>query len=231
MPDLSMHLTSPDLLQDCCFHPCIRLSPWTTSKTLSFVPPDGQFVLMEYRLAKPTSATVLPLRVKPRVTVGSAGGSFQFVISSTQAFNRPLEHVKLKFELGKNAGHVQATLTGGRPASSATTSFRNNNNTDSQRDAEPNTGRWEFVEGGTLAWYCAKMSAGDTPVVLQGTWESSVQPCPRPSCAANASFEAPLCNVSGIQVSSLKVVGAQDGGQVYKGVRGMLSSKSIDFRW
>lgn len=230
MPDLSMHLTSPDLLQDCCFHPCIRLSPWTTSKVLSFVPPDGHFVLMEYRLAKPTSSTVLPLRVKPRVTVGSAGGSFQFVISSTQASTRPLEKVKLKFDLGKNAGHVQATLTGGR---AKTTPVFSPHERASQRDtAEPNnTGRWEFVEDGTLAWYCSKLSVADTPVVLEGTWESSVQPCPRPSAAVHASFEAPLCNVSGIQVSSLKVVGAQDGGQVYKGVRGMLSSRSIDFRW
>lgn len=227
-----MVLTSPDLLQDCCFHPCVRLARWAQSKVLSFVPPDGRFTLMEYRLAKPTSATVVPLKVKPSITVGSMGGSFQLHITSMQPSDRPLENVRLSFDLGKHAGNIQATLTGGRPNFSSKSS-RDPLASLKTPELESSTGRWEFLpEKGTLIWQSPRLSSAEAPVLLQGTWQSSLSPCPRPSMAISASFQAPLTNVSGIQVSSLKIAsGAGEGATPFKGVRPMMSSKSVDFRW
>ena len=79
MPDISMSLSGSAALDDVAFHPCVRLSRWQAAKQLSFIPPEGRFTLMTYRLGPPTRphpAAALPLSLKPVVTVGEAGGSF-----------------------------------------------------------------------------------------------------------------------------------------------------------
>ena len=37
-------------MEDVNFHQCVRLSKFETDKTISFIPPDGSFELMTYRL-------------------------------------------------------------------------------------------------------------------------------------------------------------------------------------
>ena len=37
-------------LEDVKFHQCVRLSRFETDRTISFIPPDGEFDLMSYRL-------------------------------------------------------------------------------------------------------------------------------------------------------------------------------------
>lgn len=37
-------------LEDVRFHQCVRLSRFENDRTISFVPPDGEFELMSYRL-------------------------------------------------------------------------------------------------------------------------------------------------------------------------------------
>ena len=167
MPDLLVSLSQPDLLQDCCFHPCVRLAKWTNSKALSFVPPDGRFVLMEYRLATPTSPTVMPLSIQPiHVTTGEQGGTFSFTVQSrTQPFDRPLENVTLTFLLGKSAMNVQASISGGRSASGRTSP--------NGEAGQLTGGRWEFEPAsGLLIWRIARLSIDEAPATLSGTWTS-----------------------------------------------------------
>jgi len=38
-------------MEDIRFHQCVRLSQFENDRTISFIPPDGDFTLMEYRLA------------------------------------------------------------------------------------------------------------------------------------------------------------------------------------
>mmetsp|Transcript_4235 Transcript_4235/g.14729 ORF Transcript_4235/g.14729 Transcript_4235/m.14729 type:complete len:445 (-) Transcript_4235:103-1437(-) len=49
-------------LDDVTFHQCVNLSRFSTDKTVSFVPPDGEFELMRYRV---TDGLTLPFRVLP----------------------------------------------------------------------------------------------------------------------------------------------------------------------
>lgn len=35
-------------LDDCRFHQCVRLDEFDSSRTISFIPPDGEFELMRY---------------------------------------------------------------------------------------------------------------------------------------------------------------------------------------
>ena len=68
-PDLTLSFTNPSILNDVRFHPCVRFRPWESHQILSFVPPDGQFKLMSYRVRKLKST---PIYVKPQLT--SDGG-------------------------------------------------------------------------------------------------------------------------------------------------------------
>ncbi|BGP22841.1 AP-2 complex subunit mu-1 [Rhodotorula toruloides] len=51
-------------LDDCQFHQCVKLGKFDSDRTISFIPPDGEFELMRYRA---TSNINLPIRVQPIV--------------------------------------------------------------------------------------------------------------------------------------------------------------------
>ncbi|KAJ3062477.1 hypothetical protein HK102_008750, partial [Quaeritorhiza haematococci] len=51
-------------LDDCQFHQCVKLSNFESSRTINFIPPDGEFELMKYRT---TENINLPFRVHPFV--------------------------------------------------------------------------------------------------------------------------------------------------------------------
>lgn len=45
-------------LEDVKFHQCVRLSRFENDRTISFIPPDGEFELMSYRLNTHVSVLV-----------------------------------------------------------------------------------------------------------------------------------------------------------------------------
>ena len=49
-------------LEDVKFHQCVRLSRFENDRTISFIPPDGEFELMSYRSAKGTRRSIKRLR-------------------------------------------------------------------------------------------------------------------------------------------------------------------------
>jgi len=53
-------------LDDLTFHQCVNLSRFQTDRCVSFVPPDGEFELMRYRISE---AVQLPFKVLPIITV------------------------------------------------------------------------------------------------------------------------------------------------------------------
>lgn len=42
-------------LDDCRFHQCVRLNDFDATRTISFIPPDGEFELMRYVFCMQTS--------------------------------------------------------------------------------------------------------------------------------------------------------------------------------
>jgi AP-4 complex subunit mu-1 len=50
------------VLDDCNFHECVKTADFATGRTLNFVPPDGEFVVMNYRI---TSDFKPPFRIFP----------------------------------------------------------------------------------------------------------------------------------------------------------------------
>jgi len=51
-------------IDDCTFHQCVKLSKFESERSISFIPPDGEYELMRYRTTKDIS---LPFRVIPLV--------------------------------------------------------------------------------------------------------------------------------------------------------------------
>ena len=48
-PDLTMVFENPQVMEDVSLHHCVRYFRWMHQKTVSFVPPDGVFQLIQYR--------------------------------------------------------------------------------------------------------------------------------------------------------------------------------------
>jgi len=51
-------------IDDCTFHQCVRLGKFDSDRTISFIPPDGEFTLMKYRT---TENIEIPFTVTPIV--------------------------------------------------------------------------------------------------------------------------------------------------------------------
>ncbi len=54
-------------LDDCTFHRCVRLGKFDADRTITFIPPDGEFELMSYRV---TNNIDLPFRIISSVQEG-----------------------------------------------------------------------------------------------------------------------------------------------------------------
>ncbi|KAF5376564.1 hypothetical protein D9757_008270 [Collybiopsis confluens] len=68
-------------LDDCQFHQCVRLNDFDADRSISFIPPDGEFELMRYRAA---SNIKLPIKVMPTVTeVGTTKVSYDLTLKTT----------------------------------------------------------------------------------------------------------------------------------------------------
>jgi AP-3 complex subunit mu len=50
VPDLALSFINPEVIDDCSFHPCVRYNRFERDQVVSFVPPDGAFELMRYRV-------------------------------------------------------------------------------------------------------------------------------------------------------------------------------------
>jgi AP-3 complex subunit mu len=110
MPDLSLLFYNPRVLEDVAFHPCIRYSRWDQSKVLSFVPPDGAFKLMEYRV---TSGLEIPLSVKPQVSWTNGGGRVHITVSAKMSVKHAVGDVQLTIPFSKLVSSTNLTATAG----------------------------------------------------------------------------------------------------------------------
>eukprot|EP01031_Cornospumella_fuschlensis_P038012 gene38012-46184_t len=96
LPDLTLTFNYPQLVRNCALHPCVRLGRFEKEGVLSFVPPDGAFTLMRYRLARPAAALLLPLSCQPSLRVqlnnkhsGSNGSGGEALVTVLLAMRSP----------------------------------------------------------------------------------------------------------------------------------------------
>lgn len=71
-------------MEDVKFHQCVRLSRFENDRTISFIPPDGEFELMSYRL----STQVKPLIWAEAIIERHEGSRIEFMVKVKAQFKR-----------------------------------------------------------------------------------------------------------------------------------------------
>jgi len=111
MPDLTLIFNNPRIMDDASFHPCVRLNKWEQSRVISFIPPDGQFELMKYRVL---GQIQLPIFCKPQITYSETGGKVTVMVGQ-KPISKTVEGIIITIPFPKsvqtcnltaNVGHV-----------------------------------------------------------------------------------------------------------------------------
>ncbi|KAL7625907.1 AP-1 adaptor complex mu subunit Apm1 [Parahypoxylon ruwenzoriense] len=71
-------------MEDVKFHQCVRLSRFENDRTISFIPPDGEFELMSYRL----NTQVKPLIWVECVVESHSGSRIEYMLKAKAQFKR-----------------------------------------------------------------------------------------------------------------------------------------------
>ncbi|KAL6619323.1 hypothetical protein ACP70R_034462 [Stipagrostis hirtigluma subsp. patula] len=96
VPELTMSFANPTIINDFTFHPCVRFRPWESNQILSFVPPDGQFKLMSYRVKKLKKT---PIYVKPQLTSDSGNCRVNVMVGIRNDPGKPIDSITVQFQL------------------------------------------------------------------------------------------------------------------------------------
>ncbi|KAK7337672.1 hypothetical protein VNO77_18257 [Canavalia gladiata] len=96
LPDLTLSFANPSILDDVRFHPCVRFRPWESHQILSFVPPDGQFKLMSYRVRKLRNT---PIYVKPQLTSDGGTCRVSVLVGIRNDPGKTIDSVTVQFHL------------------------------------------------------------------------------------------------------------------------------------
>ncbi|KAF8165113.1 Mu homology domain-containing protein [Crassisporium funariophilum] len=240
-PDLLLTFTSPQILSDCAFHPCVRLQRWTRDKTFSFVPPDGKFILAEYRyspnnsassvarLAAPSAPAAslgkdnvpIPFVVKITFDIQDSSASFDITLTS-RLTTRPLENVNVELNLGEGALGIKciaARGTGGLGrggVGALDMGLGGNAGASWAFDSKKRVLKWEIASVPPSSSWNLRGSFSTPPVA------------PRPSHALQVRFEIQSHTFSTLKVEQLQITG--EAYKPYKGVRGR-STGYVEWRW
>ncbi|KAI3890601.1 hypothetical protein MKX03_010678 [Papaver bracteatum] len=96
LPDLTISFTNPSVLNDVRFHPCVRFRPWESNQILSFVPPDGLFKLMSYRIKKLNNT---PIYVKPQLTSDAGTCRLSVLVGIRNNPGKTIDNITVQFQL------------------------------------------------------------------------------------------------------------------------------------
>ncbi|CAG8569218.1 10887_t:CDS:2, partial [Paraglomus brasilianum] len=167
-------------MEDVKFHQCVRLSRFENDRTISFIPPDGEFELMSYRLNT---------QVKPLIWVEAA------VESHTGSRLEYMIKAKAQFKRRSTANNVEINVP--VPDDAAAPKFR------------CSVGSVQYApEKSCLVWKIKQFQGGKEFIMRAHFSLPSVQSSEdqetKPPIAVK--FEIPYFTVSGIQVRYLKIV-------------------------
>jgi AP-2 complex subunit mu-1 len=99
-------------LDDCQFHQCVKLGKFDTDRTISFIPPDGEFELMRYRT---TENINLPFKVQPVINEVSKT-RVEYKVSVRSLFNAKIlgQNVVLKIPTPTNTANTKIVVSAGK---------------------------------------------------------------------------------------------------------------------
>jgi len=231
VPDLLLTFADPELIDDCSFHPCVRYGRYEMDKVVSFVPPDGNFELMKYRVRNAAAKMFSPpLQCTPQLSYGNAtsgasngaavGGSGDAPLSGRiSVIVSACSISSLVFPSTRQKGSAvieEVSVTIPFPKVVRTTKL------------SANIGNVLYDEAGRVAkWTIGKLNEKMRPqltgtMVLDGTGRPEENP------PLSVEWKIPLASVSGLSVSGLSMSG--ENYKPYKGVRNIAKSGRFQVR-
>jgi AP-3 complex subunit mu len=110
-PICKLILASNSRWEDVTLHRCVELES-TDTKTIPFVPPDGLFCLLKYRITATQSN--IPLFIVPKFQWARGGVSFDLTVRPDGALPKGFEGLDLRFELPEGVHQPALTLSEGQ---------------------------------------------------------------------------------------------------------------------
>ncbi|GAA5884213.1 hypothetical protein JCM16303_002411 [Sporobolomyces ruberrimus] len=99
-------------LDDCQFHQCVKLGKFDSDRTISFIPPDGEFELMRYRS---TTNINLPFKVQPIVEeIGKSRVEYTVHVKANFQPKLSANNVVIKIPTPLNTANVDCKVTLGK---------------------------------------------------------------------------------------------------------------------
>jgi len=99
-------------IDDVTFHRCVSLAQFDHDRTVSFVPPDGEFTLMKYRI---TNNILLPFTVSPSIIVrGRSRIEYEITIKGNFDPNLVAANVRMLIPTPPNTASGSAKVSTGR---------------------------------------------------------------------------------------------------------------------
>lgn len=169
-------------LEDVQFHQCVRLVQFMSDRTISFIPPDGDFVLMTYRL---------PTKIKPLIHVESN------IVEPTSTTTRLRYSIKAKTNFRSRSVATNVEIHIPVPQDADTPAFH------------VSMGCVKYLPDKNLMVWCIKHFPGQKEHILSANFgfPSTLQKLPSTmKKPINVLFEIPYFTVSCLTVRYLKIV-------------------------
>jgi AP-2 complex subunit mu-1 len=98
-------------IDDIKFHQCVRLGRFDRDRSITFIPPDGMFELMTYRISENIN---LPFKVVPVVQEYPENNTIEYSVKIKAIFERSnfASNVVTKIPVPKNTGTVKIYSAG-----------------------------------------------------------------------------------------------------------------------
>jgi AP-4 complex subunit mu-1 len=191
------------VIDDINFNDCVNLTEFEQARTLSFVPPDGEFVVLNYRM---TGEFRTPFRIFPSVEETEPKKiEITVLIRAEMPGNHFATSVTVEIPLPRCTAAASCTLLSPGQASA------------------------EFVQReGKILWTVKKFQGGTEQtmrarVTLHQACTTMIR---REIGPINMNFEIPMYNVSNLNVRYLRIAEAMPGYTPYRWVRYVTQSNS-----
>jgi len=190
-------------LEDCQFHQCVQLGKFETDRTISFVPPDGEFELMRYRSVENVN---LPFKVHAIVReVGTTKVEYSIAVKANYGSKLFATNVVIRIPTPLNTANITERTTQGK----------------AKYEPENNCIVWKIARFVGGSEFVLSAEAHLTSMTNQKAWS-------RPPLSMN--FSLLMFTSSGLLVRYLKVFEKSNYSSV-KWVRYMTKAGSYEIRF
>jgi AP-4 complex subunit mu-1 len=192
------------VLDDCNFHECVHLDEFENSRTLHFIPPDGEFVVLNYRITADYRA---PFRVYPTLEeTGPYKLELSCLIRADMPDSNHATNVQVRIPVPRNTTNIALEIPSEIPGCAA---------------------EYSSTEKKVL-WAIRKFAGGtEMSIRVKITLDQLVNSSHKREVGPiSVGFEIPMYNVSNLQVRYLRISETHKSYNPYRWVRYITQSSS-----